>query len=121
MVLACASMLFSTNSAMASSGLLCENAMIRIAFQSSPIRNLPLSDSFDFAALIFAAYPPASSDNNLADIGSCRESEDCNYLGATLGESGSGAVVSIRQTGLSCDKGPSDSMKLGASLFTTQT
>src|SRR5439155_10642617 len=54
MVLACASMLFSTNSAIALSGLLCENAMIRIAFQSSPIRNLPLSDSFDFAALIFA-------------------------------------------------------------------
>src|SRR5882762_1161135 len=54
MVLACASMLFSTSSAMALSGLLCESAMIRIAFQSSPIRNLPLSDSFDLAALIFA-------------------------------------------------------------------
>src|SRR5882724_6263041 len=54
MVLACASMLFSTNSAMALSGLLCESAMIRIAFQSSPIRNLPLSDFFDLAALVFA-------------------------------------------------------------------
>src|SRR6266436_8697576 len=54
MVLACASMLFSTNSAMALSGLLCESAMIRIAFQSSPIRNLPLSDLFDLAALVFA-------------------------------------------------------------------
>src|ERR1700682_5539814 len=53
-VLACASMQFSTNSAMALSGLLCERAMIRIAFQSSPIRNLPLSDSFDLVALIFA-------------------------------------------------------------------
>jgi hypothetical protein len=28
--------------------------MIRIAFQSSPIRNLPLSDSFDLVVLIFA-------------------------------------------------------------------
>jgi hypothetical protein len=34
--------------------LLCERAMIRIAFQSSPIRNLPLSDSFDLVVLIFA-------------------------------------------------------------------
>src|SRR5207249_11681821 len=54
MVLACASMLFSTNSAMALSGLLCDSAMMRMAFQSSPIRNLPLSDSFDLAALVFA-------------------------------------------------------------------
>jgi hypothetical protein len=54
MVLAWASMLFSTNSAMAFSGLLCESAMIRIAFQSSPIRNLPLSDSFDLAVPIVA-------------------------------------------------------------------
>ena len=46
-------MLFSTNSAMAFSGLLCESAMIRMAFQSSPIRNLPLSDS-DLAGLVFA-------------------------------------------------------------------
>src|SRR3989442_1666027 len=53
-VLACASILFSTNSAMALSGLLCDRAMIRIAFQSSPIRNLPLSDSFDLVALVFA-------------------------------------------------------------------
>src|SRR5215468_9270632 len=53
MVLACASMLFSTSSAMALSGLACESAMIRIAFQSSPIRNLPLSDSLDLAALVF--------------------------------------------------------------------
>jgi hypothetical protein len=37
MVRAWASMLFSTNSAMAFRGLLCESAMIRIAFQSSPI------------------------------------------------------------------------------------
>ena len=54
MVLAWASMLFSTNSAMAFSGLLCESAMIRIAFQSSPIRNLPLSDSFDLDLPIVA-------------------------------------------------------------------
>jgi len=47
-------MQFSTNSAMALSGLLCESAMIRMAFQSSPIRNLPPSGSFDLAALIFA-------------------------------------------------------------------
>src|SRR5580765_8832529 len=36
-------MLFSTNSAIALSGLLCESAMIRIAFQSSPILSLPPS------------------------------------------------------------------------------
>src|SRR5438874_10872071 len=54
MVLACASMLFLTNSAMALSGLLCDSAIMRMAFQSSPIRNLPLSDSFDLAALVFA-------------------------------------------------------------------
>src|SRR5690349_19678975 len=53
MVLACASMLFSTNSAMALSGLACESAMIRMAFQSSPILNLPRSDSLDLAALVF--------------------------------------------------------------------
>src|SRR5258708_32092164 len=41
MRLACASMLFSTNSATALSGLLCESAMMRIAFQSSPILSLP--------------------------------------------------------------------------------
>src|SRR5690349_3439033 len=53
-VSACASIQFSTNSAIALSGLLCDRAMIRIAFQSSPIRNLPLSDSFDLVALVFA-------------------------------------------------------------------
>jgi hypothetical protein len=36
-----ASMLFSTNSATAFSGLSCESAMIVIAFQSSPMRSLP--------------------------------------------------------------------------------
>src|SRR5260370_30692004 len=54
MVLARALMLFAPNSAMAFSGLLCESAMIRIAFQSSLIRNLPFSDSCDLAALVFA-------------------------------------------------------------------
>src|ERR1700682_3637057 len=54
MVLACASMQFSTNSAIALSGLLCERAMIRIAFQSSPIRSLPPSDSSGLALLLFA-------------------------------------------------------------------
>src|ERR1019366_8498493 len=43
MDLACASMLFSTNSATALSGLLWESAMMRIAFQSSPILSLPLA------------------------------------------------------------------------------
>src|SRR5438034_3202008 len=43
MVLACASTLFSTNSAIAFSGFPCESAMIRIAFQSSPILSLPRS------------------------------------------------------------------------------
>ena len=61
MVLACASMLFSTNSAMALSGLACESAMIRMAFQSSPILNLPLSDSLDLAALVFATMARISS------------------------------------------------------------
>ena len=36
-------MLFSTNSATALSGLLCDRAMMRIAFQSSPILSLPRS------------------------------------------------------------------------------
>ena len=40
---ACASIEFSTNSAIAFNGLLCESAIIRIAFQSSPMRSLPLS------------------------------------------------------------------------------
>ena len=38
-------MLFSTNSAIAFSGLLCDSAMIRIAFQSSPIRSLPFASA----------------------------------------------------------------------------
>jgi len=45
-VLARASMLFSTNSAIAFSGLLCDSAMMRIAFQSSPILSLPPSAFF---------------------------------------------------------------------------
>src|SRR5438309_2828407 len=36
-------MLFSTNSAIAFNGFPCESAMIRIAFQSSPILSLPRS------------------------------------------------------------------------------
>ena len=52
-VLARASMLFSTNSAMAFRGLLWERAMMRMAFQSSPIRSLPLSDALLLAALFF--------------------------------------------------------------------
>jgi hypothetical protein len=48
MVAAFASILFSTNSAIAFKGLLCESAMMRIAFQSSPILSLPRS-----AALLF--------------------------------------------------------------------
>src|SRR5215831_2880947 len=52
-VLACASMLFSTNSAIAFRGLLWESAMMRIAFQSSPIRNLPFSDMFRLAVPFF--------------------------------------------------------------------
>src|SRR5208283_2019578 len=52
MVLACASMLFSTNSAIAFRGLLCERAMMRIAFQSSPIRSLPLSLALAFMPVL---------------------------------------------------------------------
>src|SRR5215469_4790717 len=52
-VLACASMLFSTNSAIAFRGLLWESAMMRMAFQSSPIRNLPFSDMFRLAVPFF--------------------------------------------------------------------
>src|SRR6516162_3840678 len=37
---------------MALRGLLCESAIMRIAFQSSPIRNFPLSDALYFTALI---------------------------------------------------------------------
>lgn len=42
-VFAWASMLFSTNSAIAFSGLLCDRAMMRMAFQSSPIFSRPRS------------------------------------------------------------------------------
>jgi hypothetical protein len=42
---ACASMLFSTSSAIAFSGLLCDRAMILMAFQSSPIRSLPFASA----------------------------------------------------------------------------
>src|SRR3974377_1373695 len=47
MFFARASMLFSTNSATALSGLLCDNAIIRIAFQLSPMRNRPESVAFN--------------------------------------------------------------------------
>ena len=53
-LLAWASMLFSTNSAIALSGLDCERAIIRIAFQSSPMRSFPLSDPVDLAAPFLA-------------------------------------------------------------------
>src|SRR5476651_2201158 len=45
-------MLFSTNSAMAFSGLLCDSAIMRIAFQSSPIRSLPLSFPLAFTKAV---------------------------------------------------------------------
>src|SRR5450755_486314 len=51
---ACASMLFSTNSAMALSGLLCDRAMIRIAFQSSPILSLPAALGRSLRAVLAA-------------------------------------------------------------------
>jgi hypothetical protein len=38
---ALASMLFSTSSAIAFKGLVCDSAMMVMAFQSSPIRSLP--------------------------------------------------------------------------------
>src|SRR5271163_527098 len=38
-------MQFSTSSAIAFNGLLCDRAMIRIAFQSSPIRSLPFASA----------------------------------------------------------------------------
>src|SRR6185503_15989040 len=47
MVLARASMEFSTNSAMALRGFDCDSAMIVIAFQSLPMRNLPREASCD--------------------------------------------------------------------------
>src|SRR5450755_2618791 len=53
-VLAFASMLFSTNSAMALSGLLCDRAMIRMAFQSSPILSLPASLGRSLRAVLAA-------------------------------------------------------------------
>src|SRR5262245_54356739 len=49
-------MQFSTNSAIAFSGLLCDSAMMRIAFQSSPIRSLPPAMS-----LLPAKPPPVLS------------------------------------------------------------
>src|SRR6185437_1097757 len=55
-VLACASIEFSTNLVIAFRGLLCDSAMMRIAFQSSPIRSLPLSVSFDRVDFVFEAF-----------------------------------------------------------------
>src|SRR5215468_3680951 len=55
-------MLFSTSSAMALRGLLCERAIMRIAVQSSPIRNFPRSDALDFTALIL---PPPETNHPL--------------------------------------------------------
>src|SRR5215468_6534011 len=55
-------MLFSTNSAIAFSGLLCESAMMRIAFQSSPILNLPCSAlDLPVAALAIVEKPLAAT------------------------------------------------------------
>jgi hypothetical protein len=51
--------LFSTSSAIAFSGLLCDRAMIRIAFQSSPIRSLPFAS---------AARAMSQSDSVLGSI-----------------------------------------------------
>jgi hypothetical protein len=51
MVFACASMLLSTNSAIALSGLLCDSAYMRTAFQSSQIRSLTLTLFLAFIAV----------------------------------------------------------------------
>ena len=51
-LLAFASMEFSTNSAIALRGLLCESAMIRMAFQSSPILSFPPSLFFVFPFVV---------------------------------------------------------------------
>src|SRR4030095_12673181 len=52
---ALASMLFSTSSAIAFSGLLCDKAMMVIAFQSSPILSLPRARSRVLAAAVAMA------------------------------------------------------------------
>lgn len=60
--LARASMLFSTNSAMAFKGFAWESAMMRMAFQSSPIRNFPFSERFVlFASLFTTARRPVDT------------------------------------------------------------
>src|SRR4051812_40082186 len=61
-------MLFSTNSAIAFKGLLCESAIIRIAFQSSPMRSLPLSLLF-----VFMVGSEESGARNAATV----KHEDC--------------------------------------------
>ena len=69
--LARASMLFSTNSATAFSGLLCERAIMRIAFQLSPMRNLP--ESAVFNAVINAFL---SRRNQVRNVGA-NEAQPC--------------------------------------------
>jgi hypothetical protein len=69
-----------------------------------------------------ASTPEASS----YDRGRCMASKGCAGLFPShsifaLCESGSGAVNSMRHTGLSWDSGPSNSTNVGASLFTSQT
>src|SRR5215469_9896509 len=69
-VLAWASMPFSTNSAIAFNGLLCERAMMRIAFQSSPILSLPGWDGFPFRAAGRTGWDVAPSVIALAIVDS---------------------------------------------------
>jgi hypothetical protein len=58
-----ASMLFSTSSAIALSGLLWESAMMVIAFQSSPILSLPRAwRDFSSVLLRFTADPATTAD-----------------------------------------------------------
>jgi hypothetical protein len=64
MLFARASIEFSTNSAIAFKGLLCESAMIRMAFQSSPIRSFPLS----FTLIFMRIYDTAKALFNVGAV-----------------------------------------------------
>src|ERR1700693_5068548 len=102
MVLACASMQFSKNFAMALRGLLCERAMIRIAFQSSPIRNLPLSDSFDLVVLSFAMVTRNSTRWVRQRDDRSQPPPGTHYTDGL--NAGQGAALTLRYTQDACEK-----------------
>jgi hypothetical protein len=98
MVRACASMLFSTNSAMALYGLFCDKAMIVMAFHASPMRTRPLvalaptvalrarpAGAAGFLPICCRSTPRNSSVQATSAIGDFAGLEAFSVLGSALG------------------------------------